>query len=203
MKNNLTLFQIIILGIFGALALGGMVYFATGTYGSSSGQVGEVLIWGTLDDRVFNAVMRDLAEDNPALLQTTYVEKPIETFSAELSEAIASGRGPDLYVLQSDYILKDFPKIFPFLSAGEKFSISERVFKDTFIDGAELFWSSQGALGIPIAVDPMVLFWNRDLLATAGFAEPPTEWEDLFDIAERATRRDSSKSILKSAIALG
>lgn len=207
MKTRLTLFQIIVLGIFGVFAVGGMVYFATGSYGSSASQIGEVLIWGTLDDRSFNAVVRALAEDDQRLQKVIYEEKDARTFRTDLSEAIANGRGPDLYILSHDNIMKDEGKIVPFPLVAENgnplIPVAERTFRDTFIDGAELFLTPSGTLGIPIAVDPLVLYYNRDLLATAGFAAPPKTWNEVFDIAEKVTRKNEAKTITKSGVAFG
>lgn len=202
MKTTLTLFQVVILAIFGVFAVAGVIYFARGTYGSGAGRIGEVLIWGTLDDRAFSATIRSLGEDDERLLHIAYERHDSRTFAADLAEAIASGRGPDLFLLEEDYILKDQGKVVPFPLNGDN-GVSERKFTDTFIDGAELYWTPQGALGIPIAIDPLVLYINRDMLATAGFAKPPTSWNEVFDIAESVTRKSESGNITKSAIALG
>ena len=199
MKTQLTLFQVIILAIFGVFAIAGMIYFARGTYGSSGGNIGDVLIWGTLDDRAFSATIRALAEDDQRLLHVTYQKRDERTFEQDLAEAIASGRGPDLFILHHEFIIKDKGKIVPFPLA----KITEKEFTDTYIDGAELFWDKGGALAIPIAIDPLVLYVNRDMLATGEFAAPPKNWNDVFDIAEKVTRKSESGNVTKSAIGLG
>lgn len=199
MKTTLSLFQVIILAIFGLFAIFGMIYFARGTYGSDANRIGEVLIWGTLDARAFAATIRTLGEDDERLLHVAYEEHDARKFDSDLAEAIASGKGPDLFILEHEYIMKDQPKIIPFPLA----AVSERKFLDTFVDGTELFWSKEGALGIPVATDPLVLYFNRDMLATAGFADAPKSWNEVFDIAEEVTRKSESGNIIKSAIGLG
>jgi len=199
MKTKLTIFQIIILGIFGMFAVGGMVYFARGTYGSAAGQIGEVLIWGTLDERAFSATIRALADNDPRLLSVQYEQYDPRTFYAELSDAIASDRGPDLILFQHEYIMRDQRKVMTLPLE----SVSERAFKEQFVDGTDIFWTPEGALGVPAVVDPMVLYINKDLLATGGFSQPPTSWNEVFDIAEKVTRKDDSKSITHSGIAFG
>jgi ABC-type glycerol-3-phosphate transport system substrate-binding protein len=47
------------------------------------------------------------------------------------------------------------------------------------------------------------MYWNRDILGTAGFSQPPATWDELYNFATKVTKRDDTNSILKSAIALG
>ena len=200
MKTKLSIFQVIILAMFAMLAIGGMIYFARGTYGGGAGNVGEVLIWGTLDERAFGAMLRALSENDPRLLRVEYKQHDERTFDGDLAEAISSGRGPDLIVLEHEYILKDGQKVIPFpISA-----VSERAFTDTFVNGASIFFTKDGALGVPISVDPLVMYINTDLLNTSAIASSsPRSWNEVFDIAEKVTRRDDSQNILKSGAAFG
>ena len=199
MKTQLTIFQIAILGIFAVFAVGGMIYFARGTYGGDSGQIGEVLIWGTLDARAFSATLRALADNDERLLSVQYEQYDPRTFYTELSDAIASDKGPDLIIFEHEYIHRDQQKMIPFPTE----SVTERAFREQFIDGTDIFWTPEGALGVPIAVDPMVLYVNKNLLASAGFAQPPASWNEVFDIAEKATKKDDAKTIVQSGIAFG
>jgi len=48
-----------------------------------------------------------------------------------------------------------------------------------------------------------VLYCNQDMLSSAGFVGAPKFWDELFDIAEKVTRRDAGNNIVKSAIAFG
>ncbi|MBI2048493.1 MAG: extracellular solute-binding protein [Parcubacteria group bacterium] len=203
MKTKLTLFQIVVLGVFGVFAVGGMVYFARSTYGGAGGQIGSVLIWGTLDERSFTVMLRALSENDGRLLNVSYRQHDPRTFENDLTDAIARNKGPDLIVLDHEHILQDFQKVVPINEIFEE-AVTERMFKETFIDGAELFLTNAGALGVPIAVDPLVMYVNRDLMRTGALASSsPYYWNEVFDIAEKVTRKDDSKNIAKSGIAFG
>ena len=56
--------------------------------------------------------------------------------------------------------------------------ISERDFKNTYIEEGELYLAANGILGLPITVDPMVMYWNRDIFSSAAIAAPPSYWDE-------------------------
>lgn len=200
MQKQSSVFQVVILAIFGVSAVVGVMFFALGNgFGGSTQQVGEVLIWGSLDAAPFNAVISRLAEDDPRFAQVEYVQRDPRTFYADLSDAIAGGRGPDLILLSNEYIMRHADKIMPFSYE----VVPQRTFEESFIQEATMYLTAQGVLGIPIAVDPLVLYWNKDLLVASGFSQAPQYWDELFTIAEKVTKKDDAKNILVSAVGFG
>lgn len=57
--------------------------------------------------------------------------------------------------------------------------------------------------GLPLAVDTMILFYNKDLLNAAGIAEPPATWEAFQDAVTKLTVIDADGNITQSGAALG
>lgn len=199
MKSGLTTFQAIMLSLFGVVAVVAIGIFAfLSTYGGGS-SVGRVVIWGTLDESAFTTTIRVLAEDDTRFSQVVYVQKDSRTYDAELSEALASGAGPDLFILRDDYARRHAGKITPFTEG----LLSAKQFEDSFIDGAESLKTTNGILGVPFAVDPLILYWNRDMLAASGIANPPAFWDEVYPLSTTLTERSSTNSIIKSAIAFG
>lgn len=198
--SGITVFQAVLMGVFGVFAVAGLLFFAgVGGLGITQENTGPVLIWGTLDDGAFQSVVGLLAEDDPRLQQVVYQRKDSRTYDQELAEAIASGQGPDLFIMRQDAIVRHRDKVAPISYD----TVPQRQFQETFIEESELFLAPDGVLGLPIAVDPLVLYWNRNMLSAGGFAQPPQYWDELFDIAEEVTERDSAGNITKSAVAFG
>lgn len=57
---------------------------------------------------------------------------------------------------------------------------------------------------LPLAVDTMVVYYNRDLLSKAQIAVPPTTWEQFRNAVQTITKRsDDNQTILQSATSLG
>lgn len=197
--KNLSVFQIILLSVFGALAISGMLIFALFVGAGAGNTIGPITIWGTLEQSAFAVVLRQATENDGRLSQVTYVQKDPATFETDLTEALASGTGPDLFLLRQDYAMRDKGKVVPVPYS----FLSESKFKDTFVEAANPYLVPEGVLGIPLFVDPLILYWNRDILAGAGFAEPPEYWEDVPDFAKKVTKKDDSGTILRSAVSFG
>lgn len=192
-------FQIVVLAIFAALAVAGVGIFAFVVGGQQTSTIGQVEVWGTFDDAAFNAVLRQLSEGDSRFKNITYVEKKPETYSSDLTEALASGRGPDIFLMRQDSAVRDASKVLPIPYE----SFPREQFANTFIQSAEPFLSSSGVLAIPLLVDPLVLYWNRDMLGTAGFSQAPQAWDELYNYSAKLTKRDETNSVLKSGVALG
>ncbi len=196
--NNINTFQLIVLGVFLALAVAGIFLFATfGGFGGPS--FDRVIIWGTMDEKIVNSFIGTLRNENEELSEVEYVEKDSDTYRDELIEALASGSGPDLFMLTDDLILLEENKIVPIPYS----QISEREFRDSFIEAGELFLTNDGILALPFSIDPIILYWNRDLFSRAGVAQPPQFWDELFTLSEVLTIKDPAGNITQSVASLG
>lgn len=199
MTPRMTTFQGIILGVFGVFIVLGVVIFAMSANSNREKAIGPVVIWGTLDGASFARVITKEADDNPALHNVTYIEKDPATFDEELSEALASGTGPDLFLLEQQSILRHQGKlaVFPYST------LPQQTYTSMYIDEAKLYLTKNGALGIPLLVDPLVLYSNKDTLSQKGFAQAPAYWDDVFTMAESVSEKDASGGIIKGTIAMG
>ncbi len=197
--KKLSVFQISLLAVFGACAVAGVLIFAIATSSAKSSSVGPVLIWGTESGPTFTEMIQNAANTYPALSGATYVQKDPTTYASDLTQALAAGQGPDLFLISQDQAVEDAGEtvLLPYAS------VSTTQFQNVFIQAASPFLVPAGIVALPIAADPLVLFWNKDLLATAGYSEPPQYWDQLFDMATKITQKDDAGYIKKSAVALG
>ena len=200
--KSLSVFQAVLLAVFGALAVSGILVFAIFVGGGGGGTVGPITIWGTLNANAFAVVIRQSAENDPRLAQVTYVEKDPTTYESELTDALASGQGPDLFLLRQDYATKDAGRI-QVIPKNILPDADEARFKDTFIEAASVYAGTTGILGIPLVADPLVMYWNRDMFSSAGYARPPQIWGELNGIAQKIVKRNDAGTIEKAAVAFG
>jgi len=199
MQQQKSIFQIVILGVFGFAVVMAVFVFAGLTGGSESTDSGPVLVWGTVDNAIMDAYLTLLNEVDDRAGNITYEKIDADIYQRELLEALASGQGPDLFMVTDADVMRHWDKIAPIPIE----NLSERTFKDTYIDAAEIFMVPSGARALPLSADPLVLFWNRDMFARAGFSRPPQYWDELFLIAEKMTKRNTANTIEQSAIAFG
>ncbi len=195
-------FQIIILVVFGVFLIIGVLMFSGFIPGLRSpdieGLTGQVTIWGTLPRTPVQDLLDEVTQKHRAI-SIVYVEKSATTFDKDIIEAIASGVGPDLIMLPEELIYRYADKVLPISFE----TLPERTYRDTFIEEGELYLSSQGALGLPLSVDPLILYWNRDMLSGAGISAPPKTWEELLTMVPALVVKDSSGNIKKAGIAFG
>lgn len=196
-------FEIVLIAIFAITAIGGLIALkmykgekdvADQIYGK------RVVVWGTFDAGIMTSFLSDRARSDKALTVVEYIKKDPRSFDGELVNAIAEGRSPDLIILPHTKLVSLRSKLYPIPYE----TISERTFRDTYVDGAEIFMRSDGVYGVPFAIDPLVLYWNRDIFSSGGLATPPKTWENLMaQTVPALVRRDESFTITQSAIALG
>jgi ABC-type glycerol-3-phosphate transport system substrate-binding protein len=198
--KNISLFQVIFIGVF--VALGGIGLFVFGTYNGDStktASVGPVTIWGILPKTAVNAMISQSLITNPELRSVTYIQKRADTFTTEYINAAAEGKAPDLMIVSSDQIarLRNTLTMIPYTS------ISLRSFQDTFADAAKILLGGDGVYGFPLAIDPLILYYNRPLLATAGIAQPPSTWSDVLSLVSKFARVENGFKVTHAAIDLG
>lgn len=193
-------FQIILMAVFGITALAGIFLFAN-FQGFNSGVVplGPVTIWGTLPQKTMTDALNNLKASHGELSKVTYVERPMDTFATDLSDAIASGRGPDLILISQEQLASQQDKI----NLIPDSSISKKTFRDTYLPEAEIFLMPKGTYGVPFLLDPLVMYYNRGHLSQVGIATPPITWEAVQGISPALTRLEQGGDISRSGVALG
>ena len=196
-------FEIALIGIFALAGLVGLFFLANYEPEDSvtERRFGEqVLIWGSLDEQVMQDMLFELSQTDKAFEVVTYREVDARTFDSELINAIAEGQSPDLVIMPHTLLVSYRSKLQPISFD----TIDARTFRDTYIDGAEIFMRNDGIYGIPFAVDPLVMYWNRDIFSSSGLAQAPKTWESLMSQTTKAiVRTNDELAITQSAIAFG
>lgn len=40
-------------------------------------------------------------------------------------------------------------------------------------------------IAFPLTIDPLVMYWNRDILSNAGIVKPPAYWDEIYSIVKK------------------
>lgn len=202
MKHSM--FQTVIIGVFVVLAVGGAIYFANPPEDKSSelaGAAGKVTIWGTYPlTPDLTKFFADFNQRYSKAFSVEYRAFDPRTFDRDIVEGLASGMGPDILLLPDDLILRHSDKILP-MSYTPQFG--QREFLNTFVQAAEIYLHPNGIVAFPYAIDPMVMYWNRDIFTNASIPEPPKYWDDFKLLAPRLTKTDRAQKVVQSALPLG
>ena len=82
-------------------------------------------------------------------------------------------------------------------------SIPADTYNNTYISAANIFAAPDGYVAIPWAADPLIMYYNRDMLQSAGIVNPPKTWQQFTDSVSLLTRKQSDLTLTQSATALG
>lgn len=192
-------FRIILTAVFAIFIVVGIIMFSIYRGGSGGGSTEQITVWGMIPQSTFSKYIESVNSSKNINIAVKYIEKEADSFDSEFIEALASGTGPDAILLPQDLILRHKDKIYPIPFN----TLSERTFKDTFIEEAELFLSSKGALALPFSVDPLVMYWNRDIFTDVLLPKAPSYWDEFFSLVNKITEVDGSLNVGRSAVSFG
>ncbi len=201
--DKISNFQLILRIIFGVFIVIAVLIFSGILPGfqkkSQNGIGGDVLMWGTLPESLVNPIIFLLNSEYNGEFKLLYEEKRPEKFESDLLEALASGSGPDMFILPHDLILRHSDKVVSI----SKELVSERDFKNTFVEQGELYILKGDIIALPLFVNPLVMYWNRDLFSSANIANPPVFWDQFLTKVPLLTNSDVTKKVTQSAVSFG
>jgi len=185
------------MGVFAFFIILGLIAFSSYKSSSPTNSNVEISVWGTLDKTIFDNYINKYKQDKSIDFKLTYTYKSLDTIDSQLVEAIATGKAPDAILIPHTLEKRYLDKVYMITS------IPERTFKDTFIQESDLYIQPTGVFALPFFVDPLVMYWNKDIFSSANIAIPPSKWTEFPLLAEKLSQSDNNANIIKSAASLG
>ncbi len=197
-------FQLIITAVFVIFIVIGVATFALFKKTSTQAALPTITVWGLAPEQTFDEFVTNLNSTRAQPLTVKYVQETEATFNQDFVKALAVGQGPDVVLIPADMILPNENKltIIPYTT------FPQRTFADTYVQEANLYLRSDGITAIPFYIDPLVMYWNRDLFTNAGIASAgtvnhPLTWNTLAGYGAQLTQKDVNSNIRKTVMALG
>ena len=160
-------------------------------------------VWGIFDDSdTFYEINKQYQKLNPQIKNITYkkISNDITGYEEELTDAIASGNGPDIIFFGNNWLSEHKNKVVSLPGSEEYID----TFEKSFVDIAEEDFVEENQIyAMPLYCDTLALFYNKDLFNQAGLTAPPETWQEVLDYVDYLTQTDSNGNIIQSAIALG
>lgn len=184
--------------------------FIVKNFSSSTGGGGtaDLQVWGVFDDnRAFSDAISAYQKLHKGV-HITYTEIPYADYETRLVNALAAHQGPDIFMIHNTWLARHGDKVFPLPTGnfpGMKTPLmTERQFRSLFVDVAATDLIRGGKIfGMPLYVDTLALFYNKDFLNSAGIAHAPVTWTEFMDDVKKLTTYDASRNILRSGAAIG
>jgi multiple sugar transport system substrate-binding protein len=195
-------FQITVVGVFLFILVIGVLIFSgvlPGFRAPEGGAGGTVVWWGTVPKDTMDALLSNFRNVHKTDFTLVYEAKDPRTLETDLVNALAVGKGPDIVSLPQDLIYKQGDKVWPIPYE----TLPLRTYQDTFTRGSEIYLAPTGILGLPLTVDPLVMYYNQDLLTNARLATVPKTWKELGEDLKVLVNADARNNIARAGIALG
>ncbi|EKE19868.1 MAG: hypothetical protein ACD_8C00094G0012 [uncultured bacterium] len=158
-------------------------------------------IWGTFDDSsAYTEIIKQYKLINPYVGEIKFRKFAENSYQQELIDALASGQGPDIFLINNGWLPafenKVEPSPEPLLAEQEmKSSFPDVVASDFLIDGK--------AYAVPLSVDSMALYYNKDLFNAAGITAPPQKWDEFEMDVQKLTKINPDGTFKISGAAIG
>ncbi|MDD2753172.1 MAG: extracellular solute-binding protein [Candidatus Portnoybacteria bacterium] len=156
--------------------------------------------WSVFDDsQIYQPLIQQYQKLYPNVT-INYYKKNIASYENDLVDALATGRGPDIFSIHNSWLPKHKDKLAP---ASEDPGDVKK-YSSLFVDAAARdFVDDNKIYAFPLSVDSLALFYNKDLLNSAGISSPPKTWPEFNSAVETLTKRDDKNNILQVGAALG
>ncbi len=123
----------------------------------------------------------------------------LESYENTLLNALASGEGPDIFVMKNNDLPRKANKIFPLPSS--KYSLQS--FQSDFPEVVENdFVSSGNIYALPASIDTLSLIYNKDIFDEEAVVFPPETWSEFRETVPNLTEFDGEE-IARSGTAIG
>ena len=182
--------------------------------------------WRVFDDAdAFSDIIAKYKVLHP-FITIEYRKFRYDEYENELLNSMAEDRGPDIFSVQNTWLGKYQTKIVPMpdtitmaypvtqgtiqktvvdqLKTIKSLSLKE--LRDSFVDvvSHDVILNDGKIYGLPLSVDTLAMYYNKDLLNNAGISQLPQYWnkEFLQDI-KKLTKQDAKKGLVQSGVALG
>lgn len=159
----------------------------------------KLTYWRTVDGNgVFDTILSKWRTYHPNVT-VEIINIPYTEYDKRLAAAAASGTLPDMFMLRSDWLPRYKNSLSP--APTKVFSVGD--YKKTFAPAAtaDLVVNNE-ILAVSYGIPTLGLFYNADLFARAGIANPPQNWQELVDANSRLVKK-SGNNLNSSGIAMG
>lgn len=190
----------IVIGIIIVAVVGFAIYsFASSRFTSNKNEKATLTYWGLWEDsRTMQGIISDFERENPNI-KVSYSKQDVKEYKDRLKTRIQNGTGPDIFRFHNTWVIQ----LLPILSPLSSDVIDKEDFKKWFYPVIQSDMTNNGAIyGIPVGIDTLSLFINKENVQAAGL-NVPTTWEDFLKAAKMLTVKDENGKIKTAGVALG
>lgn len=163
--------------------------------------------WGVFDEPSYYGAAISAYQKLYPHVSISYQPFTYDDYERRLVDAFAAGAGPDIWLMHNTWLPKHGDKIEPLPQPNGDLKeplITFNDFRDQFVEVAVNDLTLNGRIyALPLYVDTLALYYNRDLFNGAGIVKPPATWEEFNRQVIKLTKLEPNGNIARSGAALG
>lgn len=202
--QNFTKPQLIVIGVIAAMFLFFIGIFTGVLPGLKSKTIPspqmDLVIWGVEDEsEAFNYSLLAYANLYPNI-KVVYKKIEEANYEQDLVNALAAGRGPDIFMINNSWLPKHSDKILAMpdgkLSIAQLRALFPEVVEKDFVWNGSIY-------ALPLYIDTLALFYNQDIFDNYAIALPPADWLQFKNLIPKLRKFDSNGNLQRAAAAIG
>lgn len=166
----------------------------------------ELTFWGFWEEEdAMHPIIEKYEAENPGV-KITYAIQQLSNYESLLYTRLEQAQStnepaPDIAMIHNSWL----PKFEKYLTPLPSTVMSLQTYSEEFYPTAlEDFTGKKGDIyAIPLQIDGLMVIYNKDLLAKAGYSTPPADWDSFMDAAKKMTKTDSRGIITQAGLAVG
>ncbi len=189
----------IVLGLVLLLAIGfGIFRFVIPLFSPKNEQV-TLTYWGLWESEgIMQQAINGFEREHPNI-KVKYVRQDIKEYRERLTTRIPNGNGPDIFRYHNTW----FPMLGRLLSPLPESVITKPELQKAYYPVVQKDIVYNGALyGIPLQIDTLALFVNKDIFSAGGINVPKT-WDEFNAATRTLTVKDETGKIKTAGAAIG
>lgn len=189
-----------LIGIIVLLGIGFLIFrFINSNLNDGKNKKVDLTYWILFEDpKAVELIISDFQRENPNI-KISYIKQDPKQYRERLLTRVKNGTGPDIFRFHNTWL----PQIKDSLSPISDDAISKKDFQQFFYPVAQSDLILNGAIyGIPLGIDTLTLFINKDIFNSAGVQAPKT-WDEFEATARSLTVKDENGKIKTAGAAFG
>lgn len=167
---------------------------------------GTLVYWGLWEPAsVMTPLIEEFENANPGVKiqysQQTFTGYDSRIYTRLQQTSTSSEPAPDIFRIHNTWL----PRYRQYLSTLPSAIMSPAEYAKIFYPTAikDFTGKDNNIYAIPLEIDGLMVFYNKQLLKSASIEEPPQDWDSFIESARKMTKKDSSGKITQSGLALG
>ena len=155
----------------------------------------KLTAWGVISPAQFQVVSDGYSQLNPNV-KILYTQIAESNYENTIVNALAAGNSPDILMVPNTWIPKRANLLTPIATTQASLNKFPFVIEQDF--------SANGsAYALPLYIDTLALFYNKDIFDAKSIALLPTTWQDFQAIIPALRETNAQNQIIKAAAAIG